>query len=389
MAHPRIDVGMYVTAKPPLPMIEQLASAAQEMGCDSLFVWDHIQDFIAQSVWDEDFSWLSGLASSPHEWFDYQTLLGYLAAKTPNLRLGVGVTESVRRHPILIAQAMATLAHVSPRPPILGIGFGERLNTEPYGMKMSHMVSRLEEALQIIRLAFKSRGPFDFQGNHFQLSNAVLDLQAPAGRTPEIWIAAHGPQMLQLTGKYGDGWYPFASAGPDDYAAKLEIIRSAAREAGRDPNAITPAFHPLVVVAPTEAEARAMLSTKAIRYWGLIFPAAVWQLFGVENPFGENFRGYVDLLPETYDRETMERAIAAVPPLMIELAFIWGTPEQVVSKLRAYGEAGLRHVVPVITSAAVSREAADFSVEAMAYISRELMNGQAAPDQELLTSSQV
>jgi len=49
---------------------------------------------------------------------------------------------------------MLTLAHLSPRAPILGIGAGERLNTEPFGLSVSHQVSRLEEALQIIRMAF-------------------------------------------------------------------------------------------------------------------------------------------------------------------------------------------------------------------------------------------
>ena len=26
-----------------------------------------------------------------------------------------------------------------------------------------------------------------------------MDLEPPPGRTPEIWIAAHGPRMLHLT----------------------------------------------------------------------------------------------------------------------------------------------------------------------------------------------
>ena len=56
VAQPRIDVGMYITAKPPLAAIEQLTAAAQELRLDSVFVWDHVVDFFPQAVWDADFS---------------------------------------------------------------------------------------------------------------------------------------------------------------------------------------------------------------------------------------------------------------------------------------------------------------------------------------------
>jgi phthiodiolone/phenolphthiodiolone dimycocerosates ketoreductase len=375
MAHPKIEVGMYVVAKTPLAGIDALVSSAQDQQLDSVFIWDHLQDFVPSTIWDEDLTWLAAESKSPHEWFEFQTLLGYLAAKFPNLRLGVGVTEPFRRHPVVLAQAALTLAHLSRRPPVLGLGMGERLGTEPYGIEFSRPFSRLEEVLQIIHQCFDSRGPIEFEGEHFRLQDAVLDLPVPDGRTPEIWVAAHGPNMLRLTGQYGDGWYPFAVGAPDDYAARLEVIRGAAREAGRDPDAITPALHPLVVVAPTEAEARAMLNTKPIRFWSLLFPDFVWQLFGLRHPLGEGFRGYIDLVSETYDRDTLEAAIATVPPEMMEITF-WGTPDQVVAKLRAFGEAGLRHVVPVMTSAVVSREAATYSMEAMARIAQALRSGQ-------------
>src|SRR5262249_49166916 len=156
------------------------------------------------------------------------------------------------------------------------------------------------------------------------LDGAVMDIMAPEGKTPRIWVAAHGPRMLQLTGRYADGWYPVVMGPPEDYAARLQVIRTAALEAGRDPQAITPAFHPLVIVGPTEAEARAMLEASAVRFYGLLFPDEVWQVFDLTHPFGAGFRGYVDLVPERYGREAVERAIAQVPPAMMEQA-LWGT----------------------------------------------------------------
>lgn len=378
MAHPRIDVGMYVVAKPPLDRIDAAVSSAREQQFDSLFIWDHLQDFFSSSIWDEEFSWQAAESESPHEWLEFQTLLGYMAGAHPGIRLGVGVTEPIRRHPVLLAQAALTLAHLTQQAPILGIGTGEHIGADPVGLEVGSAVGRLEEALQILHRCFESSEPIDFEGEHFQLNRAVVGLPVPKDRRPELWVAAHGPRMLRLTGRYGDGWYPFAVATPDDYASRLDVIQGTAREAGRDPAAITPALHPITVVAPTEEEARELLKTRPVRYYGLFFPDAVWQLFGKRHPLGENFGGFFELLPESYDRQTIDAAIDAVPQELVEALF-WGTPEQLVSRFRAFGEAGLRHVVPIFASAASSPEAAAYSQKALGWMAHELRNGETLP----------
>ena len=201
MVQPKIDSRDDRQRQAAAGLVERDVAAAREFGLDAVVVWDHLQDFYPSALWDGAFGLYAGEHASPHTWFDYQTLLGYLAGRAGGLRLGVGVTEPFRRHPIVIAQAAVTLAHLSPRPVILGIGAGERENTDPYGLPFDRPVGRLEEALRIIRTALTSQGPFDFHGTHYQLDGAVLDLQPPPGRTPEIWIAAHGPRMLRLTGR--------------------------------------------------------------------------------------------------------------------------------------------------------------------------------------------
>jgi phthiodiolone/phenolphthiodiolone dimycocerosates ketoreductase len=288
--------------------------------------------------------------------------------------LGVGVTEPIRRHPVLIAQAMLTLAHMTRRRPILGIGAGERENIEPYGLDFSEPVGRLEEALQIIRLCFSHRGPIDFHGKHYRLERAVMDLRAPQGKTPEIWIGGRGPRMLRLTGRYGDGWYPSEISSPEEYAAKLKIIRATAQEAGRDPQAITPALFQLIGVAHTEQEARRMLDTKPGRLLALGAASEQWRKVGVQHPLGEDFRGATDWIPEHYDRKTLEEGLAAVPPELMGSGLLWGTPEQVADKLRAFGEAGVRHVVLFPASALLSRRAAIYGLLAIRKIARLLKN---------------
>ncbi len=369
----KIAVGLQLGTQPPLRTTDLFVLFARLMRLDSIMAIDHLQNVFPTAIWDREFTWLAAERPTPHEHFDYQVFLGHLAARAGRMRLGVGVTDAIRRHPVVIAQAMLTLAHMTKRTPILGIGAGERLNIDPYGLDFTHLAARVEEALKVIRLCFDSHGPINFEGTYYRLDGARLDLKAPVGKTPEIWVAAHGPRMLRLTGMYGDGWYPTAITSPAEYASKLALVHAAAREAGRDPEAITPALHRFTVLGSTEQEARARLETKAIRAFGLLAPAERWHKIGREHPFGAQYRSYLDFLPERYDRKTLDAAIAAVPlELLYEGTLLWGTPQQVARKIREFGDAGLRHVVFAPVSGLVSRRAALYSLRALYEIKRLL-----------------
>jgi phthiodiolone/phenolphthiodiolone dimycocerosates ketoreductase len=376
MTPPRIAVGLQIPGNPPLGMARALVLLSRLYRLDSVLVPDHFQGLIPTALWNRELTWAAAQFSDPHQSFDYQVLLGYLAASAGRLRLGVDVTEPIRRHPILIAQTMLTLAHATKRAPILGIGAGERENIQPYGLDFSTPVGHLEEALQILRMCFARSGKLTFRGKHYQLDEALMTLRPPKGRMPEMWIAGHGNRMLRLTGQYGDGWIPTHVASPEEYAAKLAIVRSAARDAGRDPNTIVPALHQYVIVAPSDQEARALLNTKGARFSSLMFSTTEeWRKVGREHPLGAQFRGYVDFIPEQYDRATLDAAIAAVPPELLGSGLIWGTPRQIAQKLRAYGEVGLRHVVLDLVSALASRRAALYSVLALYRIAGLLRSG--------------
>lgn len=368
-----ISVGLQIGTQPPVSALRAFIIGARAMRLDSVMVIDHFQNVFPRVIWDEDLTWLAAQRRTPHEFFDYQVLFGYLASRVGQMRLGVGVTEPIRRHPVLIAQAMMTLSHLAKRAPILGIGAGERMNIDPYGLDPSQPVTRLEEALQIIRLCFSAQGPITFSGRHYQLDQATMDLKPARGRRPEIWVAGHGPRMLRLTGRYGDGWYPTTVVSPREYAAKLATIRAAAAEVGRDAASITPALHRFMVVASSEQEARSMLETKVIRALSLMAPADVWRQAGAVHPLGEHFNALVDFVPNDYDRQTMDEAIAAVPATLVcEGPLLWGTPDQVVTKLRTFGDAGLRHVVLAPVSGLISKHAALYGLWATGRIARSL-----------------
>ncbi|MEA2000629.1 MAG: LLM class flavin-dependent oxidoreductase [Actinomycetota bacterium] len=367
-----VSIGIGVGTQPPLGRVALATRAARAANFDAVWTVDHFQGWVPQDLWNRDMSWTASPGSSPHGYFDYQALIGFLSGKVGPMQIGVGVTEALRRHPVLLAQTAMTWSHMTKSAPILGIGAGERENTAPYGIGFDRPVSQLEEALPIIRRCFDSRGPFDYSGEFYQLDKAMMDLAPAPGRKPQIWVAAHGPRMLRLAGRYGDGWYPTFPMKPADYAASLASLREAARSAGRDGKLIVPAAQMVVVIGRNEREARKYLDSRFLRFMTLLAPASFWHKNGLDHPLGTNFRGLVDYVPADFPPEQVAAAIGAVPLEVVADNVLWGTPEIIRKELETYVDIGLRHIVLGPASAAVSRRSAVHSIRATFSILRKV-----------------
>jgi phthiodiolone/phenolphthiodiolone dimycocerosates ketoreductase len=233
------------------------------------------------------------------------------------------------------------------RPFILGLGAGERMGTEPYGLDGAPSAERLEDAARFIRAAFDAaerRENFDVEGRFFRAEQAVFDLRPPRAARPVIWIAALAPRALGVAGRQGDGWYPHLVKDPAEYERKLGMVRAAAAEAGRDPASIMPAGHVDLLVAPSQHQARELLDSRLARWIGAYAPAAMWREVGATHPLGDDFAGYRDVLPERLDPRLVEELIETVPPEVVERRILWGTPDEVARQLEQLVEAGLRAV---------------------------------------------
>lgn len=340
-----VRVGLLWVCYAPLGNIAWAIRLARLSRLDYMVFGDHVQSFVPRSVFDERLSYWSKHDRSPHELFEVFTLLGRLSGSVGGLQVGTGVVDVVRHHPILLAQAALTMSQLTRRQFILGIGVGEREGTEPYGLDPVPRVDRVDEAVRYIRAAFDAAGSsFDFDGRYFSADHAVIDLPAPAGRRPAIWIAANGPRMLALAGRQGDGWLPVFIKDPAEYERSLAVVRAAAVAARRDADAIVPSLELNLMVAATEREARRLLDSRLARFTAVNMPAAWWREAGVEHPFGETFGGYRDILPERLDPDIVEEAIRIVPREIVERSFIWGTPDQIVRQVEDLRDAGLRSI---------------------------------------------
>jgi phthiodiolone/phenolphthiodiolone dimycocerosates ketoreductase len=332
-----------------LPRASYLAAAAT--GADSFWVGDHLNALIPRSIaTPEHLGVAAKLVPNVDAVLEPWTMLGHLAARSRmrRLRLGVCVTDSSRRNPAVTAQAAATLHLLTRGRAILGVGVGEREGTEPYGVKRVKPVAEFEEALATIRALWESAGELVTRDSpYFPLRNATFALPPYRGRWPEIWVAAHGPRMLRITGRYADAWVPFVLVRPADYARALEAVRTAASDAGRDPMSIVPAVNRAVVTGRNRDDVDEALNSVIVKAWALAAPAEAWARHGIAHPLGAEFSGVQDLIPQLIDEQTALAYAAKVPAaLMKEISFN-GTPGEVIDQVAQWRDHGLRYLLAI------------------------------------------
>ncbi len=308
----------------------------------SIWLSDHMVSFWPDSIWTPEFTDLATASPSPHRHLDGMAVAAAAAVLTSHTPLATSVVDTVRRHPSLLAQSALTIGHLAEGRFILGLGSGESENTVPYGFDLSRAVSRFEEALRVIRLLWESEGPVDFDGQFYKLRHARLDTEPYKGRFPEIWIGASGPRMLEITGRYADGWWPAGAWTPEEYARKLAAVRVSAERAGRDPMAITPCFIQVCIIGKDDAALAEILEAPLVKAFLLQVSAETLRSFGFEHPLGENWRGFQDIDPAVLTRERIAEFLDRVHPEAILAVVPHGTPKQVARIIKTYVDAGLR-----------------------------------------------
>lgn len=183
------------------------ARAADEMGADSIWVWDHFYP-------------LYGDPDAAH--FEAWTLLAALAADTSRARLGTLVTGNSYRNPELLADMARTTDHIAGGRLYLGVGSGwfER-DYDEYGYDFGTAVGRLrqlEADLPRMRARLAKLTP------------------PPVGDLP-LLIGGSGEKLtLRLVAEHADAWNAFGP--PDSFAHKNGVLDEWCAKVGRDPSSI-------------------------------------------------------------------------------------------------------------------------------------------------------
>jgi phthiodiolone/phenolphthiodiolone dimycocerosates ketoreductase len=325
-----------------LPLDLSVLPALDSGRYHSIWLPDHMVSFWPESIWNPEFTDLATTSPSPHRHLDGLAVAAAAAVLTSSTPLATSVVDTVRRHPAMLAQSALTIDHLAKGRFILGLGSGETENTVPYGFDFSKPVGRFEEALKVIRLLWDTEGPVDFEGQFYKLHHARMDTEPYQGKYPRIWIGANGPRMLEITGRYADGWWPAGAWTPEEYAAKLQTVRDSADRAGRDPMAIVPANIQVCMVAQDDAELAEILEAPLVKAFLLQVSAQELAKRGFEHPLGSDWGGYQDINPAVLPRERILRLLEKGRPEMLISMIPTGTPEVIARRLKAFVDAGLR-----------------------------------------------
>lgn len=212
------------------------AQRAERFGFDLVSVWDHpIGDRPSFETW---------------------TLLTWIASRTDRIGLATNVLGLPFRLPAFTAKMAETLDRLSGGRVTLGLGGGGN-DREIAGIGAPERtppekVEALEEGLAVIRGVW-SRSPFSFDGRHYRIDAAQLEPK-PTRPIP-IWLGTYGPKALELTGRRADGWIPSMPYLPPRLArSRMDVVRDAARDEGRDPSALDYAYNVSVRVGGKPAD---------------------------------------------------------------------------------------------------------------------------------------
>jgi F420-dependent oxidoreductase-like protein len=210
------------------PTLGETARIAEQAGISSFTVMDH---YFQMDQY--------GKAEEPM--LEGYTTLGYVAAKTDRMTLGLLVTGVMYRHPGLLAKIVTTLDVLSGGRGRLGIGASwyER-EQRGLGVPVVPVVERferLEETLQIC-LQMWSDNNGEYSGKHYQLTETLCVPAPLSSPRPPIMIGGGGEKRtLRLVAKYADACNLFASS-QDDVAHKLDVLRAHCVTEGRDYDSI-------------------------------------------------------------------------------------------------------------------------------------------------------
>jgi probable F420-dependent oxidoreductase len=181
-----------------------------------------------------------GAAMDPvyHSVLDPMVALGYAAAGTERIRLGVAVVNMPYLSPAYLAKQAASLDVLSAGRLDLGLGLGWM--PEEFALTggvMSGRGARTAEYLDVLRRLWAGRVA-EFHGEHYTIPAgwvAPVPVQRPG---PPVLLGGVAPRALRRAGQLANGWVTSSRADLTRIGEGVALVKEAAEQAGRDPAAI-------------------------------------------------------------------------------------------------------------------------------------------------------
>lgn len=229
--------------------IRAVATEAENMGYDSLWTLERLLKPVrAKTPYPATAD--GELNDQYRTVYEHLSVLTYVAAITSRVRLGVSVVNLPYHHPVTLAKRLATLDRLSGGRLSLGIGLGWSEDEADATNTPFRERGRIgEEAIAVLK-ALWGPDPVEFRGRYFTVPACEFGPKPVQRPHPPLLIGAFAPVALERAGRLADGFTGCCVSVETllDFKTQFE---HAARDAGRDPDALPTVIRCLVQLSDT------------------------------------------------------------------------------------------------------------------------------------------
>ena len=181
--------------------------------------------------------------------------LGYVAARTERVRLGVAVVNLPFVSPTYLAKQGSTLDVLSNGRFDLGLGLGwSPLEFTASGATTERRAARAAEYVAALRALWTpGEGPVRFEGEFYTIPASRMEPKPVQPGGPPILLGGAVPAALERAGRLADGWMSRSGTVLASIARDVAVVRGAAERAGRDPDKLRIVTRGVVRYDPTGA----------------------------------------------------------------------------------------------------------------------------------------
>lgn len=277
---------------------------------------------------------------------DGVSILGYLAARTEQIKLGTGILGTAQRSPALTAMTATTLDVLSDGRMILGLGVSVPWVVEGWhGRPFGKPTQVLREYVAVVRKAIARKERLEFDGEFYQIpyrgpdarceAKPIKSLFPPVRAYIPIYLGTMGPRSVRLTGEIADGWLPGVYS-PEREAYSVAPLDEGIVKGGRQRSDVKIAYIIEVVRDDDIDLARDDLRPLMASYIG---PKGV----GLVNSYFElacasGWEAEAHRIREFYLAGQLKEAAAAVPNSMLDEYALLGSLDRIIDRLAAWKE---------------------------------------------------
>ncbi|MDQ6649488.1 MAG: TIGR03619 family F420-dependent LLM class oxidoreductase [Actinomycetota bacterium] len=225
------------------------AQRAEALGYDSLWTFQRLLNPVDAE-----------LAPAYHSVHDPLVALGYVAAVTERVRLGVAIVNLPFYAPIVLAKQLTTLDILSAGRLDVGVGLGwAPQEFAATNVPIERRGKRAEEYVACLQ-AIWAADPVEFEGEFYRVPRSGV-LPKPVQRPhPPLLFGGGAERALQRVGRLGAGWISASRADLTRIDQDIAVIKKSAEEAGRDADALRFITRGVVRVGPAGAPDRTPLT---------------------------------------------------------------------------------------------------------------------------------